>query len=325
MSSEHRADAAPTEIVLRRNAIAAQLGSHALAEDDSTLNGSHPINANLRDRGVGAVPPVLEILEPHKVARVALPAIRCHLLVPLGWHVIDDGRRTLLFEPRGQGQLNLTLVKREQRDDSALLDGIESEARASYPQPRFTRISRQGNAALGVQNIADGGQALEQHHVLAAGPDVQTVLHARVTSIPARTRDALSLCDLLLMTIDYQTNEGGSSHEEKGWWHLSRRLEAEGRFEEAENAIRDGVDHIGAAASVAQMYAERMVRLKQAGDMAGALNAFKEADGWITFYASMATSGGEGAALSYERDRFRTDLVRMLGFDPRPHATRAPL
>lgn len=33
-------------------------------------------------------------------------------------------------------------------------------------------------------------------------------------------------------------------------------------------------------------------------------------------YANWATSGGEGAALSYERDQFRAALVREFGYDP---------
>lgn len=33
-------------------------------------------------------------------------------------------------------------------------------------------------------------------------------------------------------------------------------------------------------------------------------------------YASSATSGDEGAALSYERDQFRAALAREFGYDP---------
>jgi hypothetical protein len=84
----------------------------------------------------------------------------------------------------------------------------------------------------------------------------------------------------------------------------ARLLEAEGRLAEAEAVINDCVPHIGATASVAQLYALRMSRLLAAGDRIGALEAFRAAVRWISYYASQATSGGEGAALSRERDRF---------------------
>lgn len=107
--------------------------------------------------------------------------------------------------------------------------------------------------------------------------------------------------------------------DEPEWWRRAQALEREDRLEEAEKLINDSVPHIGSAASVAEMYARRMARLRDAGDAAGALEAFRKADNWIGYYASMATSGGEGAALSLQRDRFRRSLVSSLGYDPEQH------
>ncbi len=103
------------------------------------------------------------------------------------------------------------------------------------------------------------------------------------------------------------------------WWRQAQTLESEGRLEEAERLINDAVPHIGFAASLAELYAYRMARLQDAGDEAGAVEAFHQADRWIGLYASMATSGGEGAALSLQRDRFRRSLVSRLGYDPEQH------
>ncbi len=94
------------------------------------------------------------------------------------------------------------------------------------------------------------------------------------------------------------------------WWRQARALERENRLGEAERAITDAVDHVGAAASVAELYRQRMQRLAQAGDDEGARAAADQAERWITFYAGQATSGGEGAALSEERDRFLEALGR---------------
>lgn len=105
------------------------------------------------------------------------------------------------------------------------------------------------------------------------------------------------------------------SHESE-WWRSAVALESQDRLEEAEKVINEAVLHLGAAASVAELYALRMDRMLQAQDTVGALDAFRRADRWIAFYAAQATSGGEGAALSRERDQFRRSLVASLGYDP---------
>ena len=87
--------------------------------------------------------------------------------------------------------------------------------------------------------------------------------------------------------------------------------------------------HIGAAASIAEMYARRMRAFQRAGDETRAVAAFKQAVDWMGTYAGWATSGGEGAALSHERDQFRTALVREFGYvsgkAPRDREFRAGL
>lgn len=105
------------------------------------------------------------------------------------------------------------------------------------------------------------------------------------------------------------------------WWRRARALEAQGKFEEAERAITDAVDHIGAYASVAELHAQRMRRLMAAGDEAGAMEARTRAADWIRAYAGLATSGGEGAALSLERDEFLAEIGVPLAQDAAPGPT----
>jgi hypothetical protein len=99
-----------------------------------------------------------------------------------------------------------------------------------------------------------------------------------------------------------------SSGDLPAWAVRAYELEAHGRFDEAEQLINDSVPHIGAAASIAGMYAERMRRLRAEGDIEGAADARARAEKWIRYYASQATSGGEGVALSRERDQFLAAL-----------------
>lgn len=92
------------------------------------------------------------------------------------------------------------------------------------------------------------------------------------------------------------------------WWERALAFERANRTDDAELVIRNAVPHLSFASQTAELYAVRMRRLQAAGEHDAASIAFNAAKRWITFYASLATSGGEGAALSVERDQFLTAL-----------------
>lgn len=115
---------------------------HALAEDSGTLDPEHPINANLRDRGIGLTPRLLALHPEDRKATLGAGALAARIDVPFGWHVIDDGKRTLLLDPSGAVQIHLHLLPREGRDDDGILDHLEADTRASYPEPEFLRLAR---------------------------------------------------------------------------------------------------------------------------------------------------------------------------------------
>lgn len=100
------------------------------------------------------------------------------------------------------------------------------------------------------------------------------------------------------------------------WSRTAQSMEAPDRLEAIEEEMQASIHHIGVAASIAEMYAERMRAFQRAGNEARAIAAFKLAVDWMDSYASSATSGGEGAALSLERDQFHAALIREYGFNP---------
>lgn len=354
---ERKNEARPADVTFAR---------FALADTGASLDEAHPVNVSLRDRGAGLVPNVIATDDMEKFAIVAAGSILAQFRVPFGWHVVDDGKRALVFEAQNEIQISLHLLAREGRDNPAVLDDLEAEARASHPHPEFMRMKEGRIEALGVRGIADGGQPLEQYHLLYPAPQPHLVLHARVTAVPPRSADALNLSELILRSAEFaglpgagdasaepggrrseksrrkalvraleppaceglppqhevrevKAADGRISHEvhpSSEWWQRALALEADGQLKAAEQVIADHVPHLGYAASTAEMYRLRMNRLKQAGDMAGALAAFRKADRFIWSYASMATSGGEGMALSLERDAFRARLVAEYGSDP---------
>lgn len=86
------------------------------------------------------------------------------------------------------------------------------------------------------------------------------------------------------------------------WWRKAVLLEREDRLEEAEQVMLNAGNHIGIYSSIAHLYELRVARLRDAGDDARAERAAERAEHWLYRYAGSATSGGEGAALSRERD-----------------------
>ena len=101
-----------------------------------------------------------------------------------------------------------------------------------------------------------------------------------------------------------------------GWARAAQSTDGPDRLEAVEKEMLASINRIGVAASIAEIYAERMRAFQRAGNEKRAIAAFKLAVDWMGNYASSATSGGEGAALSYERDQFQAALAREFGYDP---------
>jgi hypothetical protein len=283
---------------------------HARDEGAATLDTGHAVNRRLRDNGVGLVPRVVEIDAPARCATVACGAVTAQLTVPLGWHVIDDGRRVLVFEPAGDVQVHLDLLPCEESGHEGVLDRLEAQARRDYPAPAFMRLRSGRMSALGVRNIADGDQPLEQFHLVIDGPDTGHVLRARVTATPATATAAANMGELILGSAVFGSFAATTQASDHGpdWWMAALLMERAGRLAEAEQCITDAIDHIGAAIQVAELYRQRMLRLQNEGQPGEALKAREAAIRWAHHYAACATSGGEGAALSRERDAFIAQL-----------------
>lgn len=117
--------------------------------------------------------------------------------------------------------------------------------------------------------------------------------------------------EMIVPTVKEQDRSDGLA-----WWRSTRNTDGPDHQEEAEKKLLAEIDHIGVAASIAEMYAQRMRAFQAEGNEPRAIAAFKLADQWMSTYAGWATSGGEGAALSRERDEFHDGLVAEFGYDP---------
>ena len=92
------------------------------------------------------------------------------------------------------------------------------------------------------------------------------------------------------------------------WWIDAQALEEKGKIEDAVALVGQECQYQGALISQAELWQRTMARRLAAGDLKGAREAWGKSRDFAYGYAASATSGGEGAALSLERDRFLAQL-----------------
>ncbi|MCX6611257.1 MAG: hypothetical protein NTW74_10455 [Acidobacteria bacterium] len=181
------------------------MGFYAKSDEATTLDPEHPVNARLRDQGVGFVPNIIELDAEAKTAKLGVAAIRALIQVALGWHVIDDGKRTMVLDPDGKIQINLSIIPKHGRSIDQILDEFQSEAEQSYPEPEFIRFANDGISALAVRNIAVNDEPIEQIHMMVDWADDSAMLRARVTSDPPSMRFAVDYADRILKSVSFES------------------------------------------------------------------------------------------------------------------------
>ncbi len=172
----------------------------ACAEDSASLDPEQPINARLRDGGIGFVPRVLITDAEQRCATVAASALMASFKVPFGWHVIDDSKRTLVFDAGSKIQVNLRRVPLRGRNHDQVLAETATELRREHPRIEAIRLTLGDLACLGVRNMQLDGANVEQAHLLKAAPD-DDALHVRITASPEEITRALDLAEVLLRDI----------------------------------------------------------------------------------------------------------------------------
>lgn len=143
----------------------AQASDVALADDTSTLDPEHLINARGRDAGAGLVPRELREVPEEKYAIVGAAAIESMFHVPFGWHVIDDGTRTLVFDPNGGVQTNLNLRQAHTDELTALLEGIGDALARDNPKALFLRLTFRRMPCLAIRDLPIDSELLDQAYM----------------------------------------------------------------------------------------------------------------------------------------------------------------
>ena len=179
----------------------ADLIALALADDVASLDADHPVNANLRDRGVGLVPRVAGIDTGSKSVRLAAGAVEGFFRLPFGWHAIDDGRRTLIFDAGGCLQVNLSQRLHEGRTLAEM--GHELLLQYLENQPDLPMVeSRMGELVVsGVRNVTIGPEVLDQFFMVRDLGWEGRYLVAKISATSEHTVRGLNLAGDIMATF----------------------------------------------------------------------------------------------------------------------------
>jgi hypothetical protein len=174
----------------------------ALADDAGTLDPEHAMNVRLRQGGAGLTPRVLETNQEQKYAVVGAGALVASFRIPFGWHAMDDGKRTLVFDADGKIQINLNL-RRADGNHRAMLEQIMAQARKEQPQvkPELVDFSPDFPGLI-LNNYRDGDDVLVQAFVVKQVRDDGLAHVARVTAAPADMTRAMNLAEVILRSLD---------------------------------------------------------------------------------------------------------------------------
>ncbi len=284
----------------------------ALADDPGTLSQDDELNQRLLQSGAGfAAPLAVAHGRDARCADVRCGALLAVLRVPYGWRVLDDSRRTLVHDGDGGVQIQLDLRRHGGWSAHEFLRSLADELRTAWPELTTHRLRLRGVETMLVQGLLDGDEPLAQTYMLRpAGED--RFLVVRTTCRPADLTRAGDTAELLLHHVRFVTGDEALPVDTTGplWWQDAQRRAASGDLEAAERLVLQNVPHLGAYAQLAELHERLGRRHAAAGDQAKADAAFDASCEWMDRMASSATSGGEGMALSLQRDEHRRRLGR---------------
>jgi hypothetical protein len=176
------------------------LAAHARSLDPSSKTNRYLVE----QRRMGSVPKVIAINEAERWASVELPAVSATVKVPLGWHVLDDGNRSLIFDPDGAVQVNFSLVPAEGRDVDQLIEQTKQQALAGQPE-RPTLVQQIGAMKLlAVADLQIEGETLDVCWMYTMAPVADELfLQVRVTASKDRMTGAMDLFELLMTEFTF--------------------------------------------------------------------------------------------------------------------------
>lgn len=177
----------------------------ALAGDAKSLDPAHAVNKQLVDvRKMGQVPRVLHVDEEHRWAIVALPAVSATLKVPLGWHLLDDGDRSLMFDSGGQVQIHFSLLDANGRTVDAMIDDAKASILNDHPKLQTLTQSLGGMRLLAIADLPADDSKVDICFLISESPVGEGLyLQARITADSEKMTEMMDLFELLMTGFQF--------------------------------------------------------------------------------------------------------------------------
>ncbi len=175
-----------------------------ILDDATALDENDTINARFRDTGNGLVVRVQQTNPERGYAVIGSGALEALFAVPLGWHVVDDGRRTLIFDRQNVGQVNLTYINIDGQSPDDIFTAIIQDLARENPNVEHRVLDLGGNPSLGVRNLVINGEALQQCYMLVRHPHKENVaVKVRVTADENNIPKLLDMTGEMLKYIQF--------------------------------------------------------------------------------------------------------------------------
>lgn len=186
------------------------MADFALANTVDTLRREHPFNAQLAEQGLGQVPNMAGVDLEDLSVTVTCAALAAMLTVPMGWHVLDDHKRVLIFDPEQTRQIEIKLVDSEGRTNEEILENIAAQIAGYYPECKWVTMDLGGMPTLAVRGIPlmgdDGQTAVYLDQVFLYKPRDRSpgwFAETRVTMAPEDTVNTLNMVELILGSVQW--------------------------------------------------------------------------------------------------------------------------
>lgn len=175
-----------------------------LADDAASLDAKHAVNRRAKTDGLGAAVRVEDTDLDDKFAVVHSAALKATFEVPLGWHVVDNGARTLVFD--ADKFVTLALDQRAApKGPKALLQEILAAQKARQPDVKSQLMDKsEGGALLIVQNWREGEVIGTRSFATIDGSAEHSVIVAEIaTQSPADLIRGLNLSEVVLRHVSH--------------------------------------------------------------------------------------------------------------------------
>lgn len=183
-----------------------ELAALALASDAASLDPEHNFNINLRNRGAGLVPRVVSVDLEGKFATVAAGAVVGMFHVPLGWHVIDDGKRTLVFDAEGKIQINLSQRLSEGAAPKDFARACLDQYLSTQPDLPVAVLELDGIVGAAVRGAMIDGEKLDQCFFVRDLGREGLLLVGRATATAENSTRAFDLAGNIVATFEAPEN-----------------------------------------------------------------------------------------------------------------------